>query len=193
MPWRSRLVKSYEARAAEADASEDDRTYATERAEQAKNVRAWLASLVDSIPAPAKDGTVGLQAVVDAVLAFLEDRTARNNALDHRAGAALAEYISELRALGDFSCGLPEALRFVRERVESLTVAPNAHARSSLCVQFVAVGLRVAPTSSSSVSRKDASSPVPPKTRCCWMKSVRGSRRTYDARPIASTRRCTAC
>ena len=121
----TRLVKSYEARAAEADASEDDRAYASERAEQAKKVRAWLTSLVDSIPAPAKDGNVALQAVVDAALAFLERRTARNNALDHRAGAALAEYIGELRALGDFSCALPEALRFVRERVQSLTVAPE--------------------------------------------------------------------
>ena len=62
---------------------------------------------------------------MDAVLAFLEHRTARSNALDHRAGAALAEYIGELRALGDFSCALPEALRFVRERVQSLTVAPE--------------------------------------------------------------------
>ena len=121
----TRVIKSYEARAAEADASDDDRAYATERAEQAKKVRAWLTSLVDSIPAPAKDGTAALQAVVDAVLAFLEHRTARSNALDHRAGAALAEFIGELRALGDFSCALPEALRFVRERVQSLTVAPE--------------------------------------------------------------------
>ena len=121
----TRLVKSYEARAKEADASEDDRAYAAERAEQAKNVRAWLTSLVASIPAPAKDGSVALQVVVGAVLAFLERRTARNNALDHRAGAALAEHIGELRALGDFSCALPEALRFVRERVQSLTVAPE--------------------------------------------------------------------
>lgn len=121
----TRLVKGYEARAAEADVSEDDRAYAKERAEQAKNVRAWLTSLVDSIPAPASDGTVALQAVVDAALAYLERRTARSNALDRRAGAALAEYIRELSALGDFSCALPEALRFVRERVESLTVAPE--------------------------------------------------------------------
>jgi hypothetical protein len=49
-------------------------------------------------------------------------RTARSNALDHR-GAAL-RFIGELRALGDFSCALPEA-RFVRERVRSLTVAPE--------------------------------------------------------------------
>ncbi len=31
----------------------------------------------------------------------------------------------DLRALGEFSCGLPKALRFIRERVESLTVAPE--------------------------------------------------------------------
>ena len=121
----TRLVKSYEARAVDADGSDDDRAYAAERAEQAKKVRAWLVSLVDSVPMPAKDGSVALQAVVDAVLAFLEHRAARSNALDHRAGAALAEYIGELRALGAFSCGLPEALRFVRERVQSLTVAPE--------------------------------------------------------------------
>ena len=55
-----------------------------------ERVRAWLTSLVDSVPAPAKDGTVPLQAVVSAVLDFLEQRTARSNALDHRAAAALA-------------------------------------------------------------------------------------------------------
>jgi RecB family exonuclease len=121
----TRLAKSYEARADDPDAADDDRAYAKERAEQAKNVRTWLTSLVDSIPAPAKDGTVRLQAVVDAVMAFLEHRTARTNALDHRAAAALAEYIGELRALGDFNCALPEVLRFVRERVQSLTVAPE--------------------------------------------------------------------
>jgi len=121
----TRLVKSYEARAADPDAADDDRAYAGERAEQVKNVRAWLSSLVDSIPAPARDGEVALQEVVRAVLSFLEHRTARSSALDHRAGAALADYIGELRTLGDFSCALPEALRFVQERVQSLTVAPE--------------------------------------------------------------------
>ena len=33
------------------------------------------------------------------------------------------DYIGELRALGAFSCGLSEALRFIRERVQSLQVA----------------------------------------------------------------------
>ena len=45
--------------------------------------------------------------------------------LDHRAAAALQEHVGELRALGEFSCALPQALRFVRERVQSLTVAPE--------------------------------------------------------------------
>ena len=59
------------------------------------------------------------------MLDFLEHTTARSSALDHRAAAALREHIGELRALGAFSCALPEALRFIRERVQSLTVAPE--------------------------------------------------------------------
>lgn len=35
-------------------------------------------------------------------------------------------YVGELRALGAFSCALSQALRFVRERVQSLTVAPES-------------------------------------------------------------------
>lgn len=37
----------------------------------------------------------------------------------------LQEHVGELRALGAFSCALPEALRFICERVQSLTVAPE--------------------------------------------------------------------
>ena len=74
---------------------------------------------------PETSGTVPLQTVVSGVLDFLERRTARSNALDHRAAAALQEHVGELRALGAFSCALSQALRFVRERVQSLTVAPE--------------------------------------------------------------------
>ena len=121
----TRLLKDYEARAADPDASDDDRAYAVDRAGQVTKVRTWLTSLVDSIPAPGSQGLVRLQDVVAAVLDFLERRTSRTSALDHRAASSLNDYIGELRALEDFSCGLPEALRFVRERVESLTVAPE--------------------------------------------------------------------
>jgi len=122
-----RLCKQYAARAADADASETDRADAKEKAARAARVRAWMTSLVASVPAPASadddPGAVPLHAVVVSVLEFLAHRTARASALDHRAAAALEEHIGELRALGAFSCGLSEALRFVRERVQSLTVA----------------------------------------------------------------------
>ena len=121
----ARLAKRYEARAAEAEASEEDRADATARAEQAKTVGAWFTALVDAIPAPTTEGKVPLQTVVAAAVAFLDHRTARSSALDHRAGAALTTYLGDLRALGDFACALPDALRFVRERVQSLTVAPE--------------------------------------------------------------------
>jgi ATP-dependent helicase/nuclease subunit B len=120
-----RLHKSYESRADDPDESDADRTDAQEKAERVGHVRTWLTDLVVSVPLPAGDGTVPLQTVVDSVLAFLERKTARSSALDHRAAAALDEYVGGLRALGTFSCGLSQALRFVRERVQALTVAPE--------------------------------------------------------------------
>lgn len=121
----ARLIKDYEARATDADASEDDRVHAHERAEQAVRVRDWIVSLVGSVPVPTANGTVSLQDVVDAALSFLEHGAARSNALDHRCAAALTEYVRDLRALGPFQCALADALRFIRERIESLTVAPE--------------------------------------------------------------------
>jgi len=120
-----RLSKSYEARANDLDESDADRADAQEKAERAARVRTWITDLVASVPTAGEEGTVPLQAVVSGVLDFLERRTARSNALDHRAAAALQEHVGELRALGAFSCALPQALRFVRERVQSLTVAPE--------------------------------------------------------------------
>ena len=119
------LCKSYESRATDPEESDADRADAQEKAERAARVRTWITDLVASVPIAGDEGTVPLQTVVSGVLDFLERRTARSNALDHRAAAALQEHIGELRALGAFSCALPEALRFVRERVQSLTVAPE--------------------------------------------------------------------
>src|SRR6185295_16244520 len=120
-----RLRQDYEARAADPDRSDEDRADAVEKADLTARVLAWITGLVGSIPEPAADGQVPLQAVVDAVLGFIEHTTARKSALDHRAASALADYVGELRALGAFSCPLPGALRFVRERVQSLHVAPD--------------------------------------------------------------------
>jgi ATP-dependent helicase/nuclease subunit B len=118
------LHKSYETRAADPELSDDERKYAGERAALTAQVRTWIVRLVASIPEDIS-GTVHLQDVVSAAITFVERSTSRLSALDHRSAAALVDHILELRALGSFTCSLQEALRFIRERVESLQVAPD--------------------------------------------------------------------
>jgi RecB family exonuclease len=120
-----RLCRRYDAVASDPDESDDDRAYATAQATRARGVCAWITAAVDAVPMPDAQRAVPLQAVVDGLQAFLDHSTARSSALDHRAAADLHEYIGELRALGDFACALPQALRFIKERVDSLTVAPE--------------------------------------------------------------------
>ena len=79
--------------------------------------------MIDGIPEESKNGKVPLQAVVTVALEFLENSTSRASQLDHRSATALIDYVKELRALDAFECSLGEALRFIRERVESLMVA----------------------------------------------------------------------
>ena len=117
------LRKGYEKRAGDPDISEDDRESARQKAKLAAGVLAWITKVVSSVPEPTGSGQVSLQAVVDAALDYLDRSTARSSQIDHRSAGALAEYIAELRALGSFSCSLPGALRFIRERVQSLQVA----------------------------------------------------------------------
>lgn len=120
-----RLCKSYESRAKDQDVSEEDRNEAQAKAELTARVRDRITRLVASLPEPAPDNKVPLQTVVSSVLDFLGRTTTRSSALDHRAATALTDYITDLRALGSFSCTLSESLRFIRERVQSLNVAPE--------------------------------------------------------------------
>jgi hypothetical protein len=121
-----RLYRSYLARANNPDEDDTDRKDANDKADGVAQVRTWIARLIDAVPAPGADaGSVPLQEVVTGVLDFLDHSAARSSALDERAAAALHDYVGELRTLGAFACGLPQALRFIRERVQSLTVAPE--------------------------------------------------------------------
>jgi hypothetical protein len=117
------LHRDYESRAADQDASGEDRADAQAKAEQTARVLAWITDLVASVPAPDADGRVPLQTVVSSALDFLIRTSARGNALDHRVAMALEDYVKELRALGPFLCGLSESLHFIRERIQSLRVA----------------------------------------------------------------------
>jgi RecB family exonuclease len=119
------LRKSYESRANDPDLEDDERKAAIEKAELTGKVQDWVDGLIAAIPTPAADNTVPLQDVVTAAVAYAERSTARVSKLDHVAGKALKEQVAELRSLGDFRCTLEAALRFVRERVQSLNVAAD--------------------------------------------------------------------
>ena len=119
------LQKNYESRSADPDASDEDRAEAKGKAERTAKSSLLDYGVVGVAPEPAPDGKVPLQTVVSGVLDFLERTTSRSSALDHRAAASLQDYIGELRALEAFSCTLSESLRFIRERVTSLYVAPE--------------------------------------------------------------------
>ena len=119
------LQKSYEARASDPDLSDAEREVAKSKAVRTAKVSAWVDGLVASIPVPDARGVVPLSQILGVALDYLERSTARSSALDYRAAEALGEHVAELRALGAFDCSLHDALRFIRERVETLQVAPD--------------------------------------------------------------------
>ena len=120
-----RLAKSSRRAAERDDLPPDTREGLVRRAEDAEWLGTWTDTLVRSVPAPEASGLVDLQDVASSARAFVSDHSARASALDHVAATALADAIVELQALGGFRCQLEEALRFLRERVESLTVAAD--------------------------------------------------------------------
>jgi RecB family exonuclease len=119
-----RLAKSSRARATE-DISDDERVYQERNAQEAEALAEWIDALIASIPEPGADNHVDLQPLVQAAVAFVDTTTARASALDHAAADKLAGSLKELSALGDFRCPLGQALRFIRERVESLHIGAD--------------------------------------------------------------------
>jgi ATP-dependent helicase/nuclease subunit B len=119
------LQKSYESRAKDPDRSNDERDAAKKKAELTAKISRWITGLIAAVPEESQSGKVPLQTIVDVAIQFLERSTSRMSQLDYRSATALVEYVQELRALGPFECSLDEALRFIRERVQSLSVAPE--------------------------------------------------------------------
>jgi ATP-dependent helicase/nuclease subunit B len=117
------LAKSYQTRASDPELSDDERETASAKGTLTLDITSWITGLIARVPAESAHGTAPLQDVVEVALAFVERATARVSQLDHRAAAAIADHVKELRALGAFECSLREALHFIRERVESLQVA----------------------------------------------------------------------
>jgi ATP-dependent helicase/nuclease subunit B len=120
-----RLAAKYRTWAAQEELSDDERTRALAKANEADQLRLWIGELLTSIPESVADGLVDLQQLVDCALKFVNTFAATTSALDGAAVAALRDSISELRALGSFSCPLADGLRFLRERVSGLSVGAD--------------------------------------------------------------------
>jgi RecB family exonuclease len=72
-----------------------------------------------------QDGSVVLSDAVGAALGFLDSAAATASAVDGLAASSLREAVGDLRSLGAFSCALPTALRFIRERAEGRTIGAD--------------------------------------------------------------------
>jgi ATP-dependent helicase/nuclease subunit B len=95
------------------------------RANRADALASWIAGIIQGVPRPDADGLIDLRPLIDAAESFVATHAARRSALDGAAASRLANAISELRSLGDFRCSLGQGLRFLRERVEGLTVGAD--------------------------------------------------------------------
>jgi ATP-dependent helicase/nuclease subunit B len=119
----TRLAKTSRMRAAREDIAAEAREALVKRAADADELSRWIEARLATIPVPDDgDGKIDVQRLVEGAREFVDGFTARASALDALAASRLLEAIAELRALGAFRCSLLDALRFLRERVESLTI-----------------------------------------------------------------------
>ncbi len=117
-----RLAKHYRAVADDADRSDEQRAASLQKAGRTERLLGWIAAILASVPATAEDQQVAIHDIVDAALAFLAACAAKASALDGVAAVALQDAVTDLRALGSFRCPMLVALRFVRERIEGVSV-----------------------------------------------------------------------
>jgi len=123
-PALTRLAEQYDRRARDAELTDDDRAWNERKAAHTATLRQWVEGVLSSVPEPvgAGAGVVGLTSLVESARTFLEANAGRACALDAIAYVAVGDALADLRVMGDHRCGLATGLRFVRERVTSLTV-----------------------------------------------------------------------
>jgi RecB family exonuclease len=107
------------------DLSPDIQESSAAKAVRSARLLRWIDERLRGVPQPGQDGNVRLSDVVASALAFLESSAAAPSALDNLAKTALTESVAELRTLGEFSCPLVTALRFIRERGQGQTVGAD--------------------------------------------------------------------
>ena len=120
-----RLARASRGRAERDDIPADEREALERRAHEAERLAKWIAGVVASVPMPDDRQQIELQELSRCAEHFVASVAARASALDAAAGTRLATAIRELRALGGFRCQLAHGIRFLRERVEGLSVGAD--------------------------------------------------------------------
>jgi RecB family exonuclease len=120
-----KLTRSYERAAVNPDLTVETRADTALKATRTGRLLDWITSVLVSVPQAGKDGSVMLSDAVRAALGFLDSAAATASAVDNLAASSLREAVGELRSLGTFSCSLPTALRFIRERAEGQTIGAD--------------------------------------------------------------------
>jgi ATP-dependent helicase/nuclease subunit B len=120
----SRAAEDYDHRAADDEAAEGEREASGRKAAQARALRGWVATVLALIPDPAShpDDHVPLSDLAAGAASFVDSYAGHSSALDTMARTAVPAALNELRALRDYRCDLATGVRFLRERVESLSV-----------------------------------------------------------------------
>jgi ATP-dependent helicase/nuclease subunit B len=123
-PSLTRLAEQYDRRAKDPEQTDDDRSWNQRKAAHTTALRQWIESVLSNVPEPASGGggAVALTSLVQCATDFLEANSARANALDAMAYAAVTAALADLLTMGSHRCGLEAGLKFLRERVASLTV-----------------------------------------------------------------------
>ena len=120
-----RLARSSRTRADRDDIAAEEGDDLRKRADQCDALAAWIASIIDAVPAEGADQKIDLQQLVRCAITFITEHAASASALDHAAALGIADALKELEALGDFRCPLAEGLRFLNERADSVTVGAD--------------------------------------------------------------------
>ncbi len=143
-----KLRRGYERAAQNTDLSVEIQESSRIKAARTGLLLEWINKVLLSIPDGPEGGNVMLDDAVSAALGFLDSAASTASAVDNLAAASLREAVGDLRSLGTFSCSLPTALRFIRERAEGLTVGADrarpGHLHVSSIRQFGYAGRPVA-------------------------------------------------
>lgn len=118
----TRLTEECDRRVRDAEAEGRDEPWHARRAAHARTLATWLDEVLARIPAPGEDGTIAVDALADAAVAFLDGNACLDAPLDVTAATALTAALRELRTLGAYHCDPATAATFLTARVDDVDV-----------------------------------------------------------------------